>query len=462
MMNGSLLESIFMPGLSGIKIQNCVDENGKTEVKRMMTTHNSDLLSPDTIPEIDLDNIQTIPEGRFSIKYKNVPFEMFFHNKPNLPLIVVLNGTLMAEYPEFKRWSWCNFMQGSMLNIADPMYEKHKGLRLGWYYGDKQKDYRKILSQIIIKIAAFLNISNENIVFYSSSGGVAASFEIASYIEGSTCIAINPQLYLEDYHYYDSFKKITKQNPEEDRFHRNSITHWINRNSKTKYIIVGNVYSADDKTALTRLADELDLDLRYGISKKNNLIVWCYSAVSDEPHNAQEDYCMHFPIMFLKNLFSETVDFHHYENLYVLFSELWSNKWLLLNEKKLEKPTFVLDKKFSTVYDRENLDITASESIYNAYALDFDLTPNTYYRITAKGAFSTNEDIQKYAIGIKDTKKNALLIKRKLLMGTDHAEFLLGPSAQNLQLRIYTGEPGKAENTTLHIDKLIIKAKKMH
>ena len=39
----------------------------------------------------------------------------------------------MKEKQVFSRWSYYKFLNGSMLNIADPMLELYPELKLGWY-----------------------------------------------------------------------------------------------------------------------------------------------------------------------------------------------------------------------------------------------------------------------------------------------------------------------------------------
>lgn len=64
---------------------------------------------------IDISNITAdLPNGRFYTIYNNIRFEMLFNYKKGLPLIVVLNGSKTSMYPEFKRWSWYTFFQGSI------------------------------------------------------------------------------------------------------------------------------------------------------------------------------------------------------------------------------------------------------------------------------------------------------------------------------------------------------------
>ena len=104
---------------------------------------------------IDISNITAdLPNGRFYTIYNNIRFEMLFNYKKGLPLIVVLNGSKTSMYPEFKRWSWYTFFQGSMLNIADHMYDLYKDLNLGWYFGNDKVDIRRVIVDMILQITA--------------------------------------------------------------------------------------------------------------------------------------------------------------------------------------------------------------------------------------------------------------------------------------------------------------------
>lgn len=120
---------------------------------------------------IDIEKEFELSDGRLILEYKKIGFECFFHYKSNTTLYVFLNGALTQKRPQFSRWSYYKFLNASVLNIADPMYQFYEDLKLGWYYGDETLNLRIYVAEIVKIIAGKLGVSNNNIIFYGSSGG---------------------------------------------------------------------------------------------------------------------------------------------------------------------------------------------------------------------------------------------------------------------------------------------------
>ncbi|MGN0325198.1 MAG: hypothetical protein ACI4DW_02720 [Lachnospiraceae bacterium] len=113
---------------------------------------------------------EAIPNGRIVIQYDNVDFDCLFVHKECKKLYVLLNGSRpVGTSPVFKRWSWYTFMDGSVLNIDDPMCRDFPNLMLGWYWGNANKSYRHDVVEIVKVFAEKYQFSD--IVFYASSGG---------------------------------------------------------------------------------------------------------------------------------------------------------------------------------------------------------------------------------------------------------------------------------------------------
>ena len=109
--------------------------------------------------------------------------------------------------------------EGSYLGIEDPMYYKYNELRLGFFYGSKERSYIADSLIIIKKICDKYNILYDNIIFFSSSGGGYASLYASTLVDNSISISINPQLYIQWYSYAKEFSKITNINLEENDFY---------------------------------------------------------------------------------------------------------------------------------------------------------------------------------------------------------------------------------------------------
>lgn len=196
-----------------------------TSRKQMLYT-DYDLLNKTSrkirLEEDELDN------GRFEIEFKGINFKCVFVHKENAPLYVLFNGAKVGGNTFLSRWSYYSFSNGSMLNIEDPMFDLYSDLNLGWYYGNSEKSYREIIAELVKEIAKKINVANSEIIFAGSSGGGTVTIECASYIEGATAVAINPQVVLSEYGYSSKFTKITGINlNEDDKWHRNNFIYYL-------------------------------------------------------------------------------------------------------------------------------------------------------------------------------------------------------------------------------------------
>jgi len=281
---------------------------------------------------IDIDNIKELPNGRFKCFYKGIRFDFCFNYVKGAPLYVVLNGSRTGEYPEFKRWDWYHSFNGSMLNIADPSLNINPKLHLGWYYGTTEENYRQLVVEIVTKIAVFLKIKHNNIIFYGSSGGGAAALHCAGLLEGSTAVVINPQIYLNLYHYAAEFQKITGINlSQKDKWHRNDGSYYILNSPKSQFLIVENIQSEDDRIQFFELEKNMNKKFRYGINRFNNIGVWLYDAKPKNipMHNAQEDQILYQSIDLLAKSLQTDDDWEDKKDIYMVITELWRKKWTL-------------------------------------------------------------------------------------------------------------------------------------
>lgn len=243
---------------------------------------------------------------------------------------MILNGALTGRKPQFNRWSYYSFLDGSVLDIADPMYEKYDGLELGWYYGDEQENLRIYLADYVKKIADYLLISYENIIFWGSSGGGAATLECSNHIKGSVAVAINPQILLKDYVYSGKFEEITQIRISEDKWHRADGIYQISREGK--YILLINLRSRSDMEQLKKICDTLQIKVRYGVNKIDNLIIWLYDCDLGQyygPHNLQENYCVSFCMEWLIYHFDDKKNLKEMASLFCLINEFWSYRYRL-------------------------------------------------------------------------------------------------------------------------------------
>lgn len=173
---------------------------------------------------------------------------MFFPPKKAQTLYVLFSGSLTKEAPpEFNRWSYYPWLNGGVLSISDPMYNRFEDLKLGWYYGTEQENFRIKIVELVETIADKLNISNIEIVFFSSSGGASAAIECAALLPRATAMVINPQLVLKEWYYASDFEKVTGIDLSEDKkWHRNNVIWHVKNCTNSRCIVLINIRNAVD------------------------------------------------------------------------------------------------------------------------------------------------------------------------------------------------------------------------
>lgn len=133
--------------------------------------------------------------------------------------------------PYFHRWSWYKYFDESFISCADPTFLYDDTITLGWFVGNKNEWYLKILSEIIKKILNNLNIKNENTIFFGSSGGGFVSIALGTLIKDSKVIANNSQFFIlnfEQYHINNLFRLLRKSFCQKDEEIIPQIKHRLN------------------------------------------------------------------------------------------------------------------------------------------------------------------------------------------------------------------------------------------
>ena len=102
---------------------------------------------------------------------------------------IIKNGKIIKP-PYFDRWSWFNYFNESVLTYTDPTFHYDENITLGWYVGGEEW-FLEVISEIIQKIAINQEISNNNILFFGSSGGGFSSIGLATLIKDSKALVNN-------------------------------------------------------------------------------------------------------------------------------------------------------------------------------------------------------------------------------------------------------------------------------
>lgn len=281
---------------------------------------------------IDLNKVNCLPNGKFETRVQGIHFKCCFHHKRNKALYVFLNGAKeVGTELRYERWSYYPFINGSMLNIADPMFDYYPNLRLGWYYGTPKVNFRMILSELVMKVAELLDVRKRDIVFVGSSGGGASVIECAGYVEGAKAVAINPQIILQEHSYSSPFMQITGNDLiQKDIWNReNAIWHLMNR-TDTQYILIVNLRSSADIKQLQNICKAKNIRMKYGLNIFDNLIVWIYDGnlgKRKNPHSVQEYYCIWFLIEHLISNVEDKKRLESDESLYRIINEFWYEHW---------------------------------------------------------------------------------------------------------------------------------------
>ncbi len=288
-----------------------------------------------------LADMDFVPEGRFNVWAEKVLLECFFHYKKGMPLWVFLNGACMGkERPQFKRWTYSYFLQGSMLNIADPMYQDFENLKLGWYFGNEKQNYRDNVVMLVKKIARMLGVKEEEIIYFASSGGGAAAIECAAKTGNARTLVINPQICLKDYFYADEFTRITGINLDQADFHsRSNVMEYLCNNSNC--ILVANAESEVDMLQVSRVMENLDVRVEYGLNVYENLVIWIYEAECAPyviPHNCQENSYIWPFLEQLVFMLSDRKRLRDMRGLYTMLGEVWRGEW------KAKKEQYILSR----------------------------------------------------------------------------------------------------------------------
>ena len=447
-----------------VKITSENDVHALNETRTELIKKNDKSLLNETDITLEYDRYNSVFDGRYRVVCEGVPFDCFFKQKKQKKLYVFLSGAKTASGPEFKRWSYYTMLDGSMLNIADPMYQENEDLMLGWYYGKQNQDYRIFVVEIVKRTAEILDIKSEDIVFISSSGGGAAILECAAMIEGSTAVSINPQIDLDLYFYARTFKEKLGIDFNNDPFKRSQGAYWIKSAPNTRFVLIVNQRSQEDLEQLNKFKKQINIstELHYGINVYENVVIWLYSADNEQhvPHSAQEDKPLFLAIKNLIDNLDTDLTTEERKTNYLIISELWEHIWALKSMLNLSGRTAAClepSYKQKEVAFLDCLFLKKSASEYNAAVIFKSLKPRSRYKIHVGKSELREGTTEIFVIGLKDNMKGRTLIERTCVIG-DACEFeiLTGSDTKNMEIKVYAGNPGKTAGNEMVIKHISI------
>lgn len=285
-----------------------------------------------------IDDIQELKNGEYCTNVSGVEFKFLLQKKNSDYLYVFLNGAAGFESDEkskYRRWSWGNLVDANILNILDPMYFKYDNLPIGWYYGEKNLDYRQLMAELIKKIADKLGVVHSKIVLYGSSAGGTAALYSAHYIPGCTVVALNPQVRLWKHEWHEEFKKIVGIDSEdEDVFHRNDIAWHIDNSKDCKFMFIVNCRSRRDfNWQLIPLAQRYNFVVNYGLNNYNNIYTWVFDTGIVDKHTALEYPAVFISIDNIVRKINKGCSMSELNDMVLLTNEFWRDHWELMNGK---------------------------------------------------------------------------------------------------------------------------------
>jgi len=410
---------------------------------------------------LTVDRLSGVHDGRFAVEYRNIRFECFFkRNIESDALYVVFSGSRPkgTDMPVFKRWSYYSCIDGSMLNIDDPMYVKYKNLNLGWYYGTEEECYCDDICLIVKEFAEQNGFGK--IVFFASSGGGFAALYCACRIQGSYAMVINaqikPSLYKPD---ADRFEKVCGIDlKKEDRFFRNDLAELIKQNNESRFLIVTNSASKEDAVQLDHLCGVLDTEAGYGLTRlKENVLSWVYEAKHSAPHIAQEYPAMFFALEYLLNHFDSA---EQLEDIYLMFSEMWFTHYKLFNEAKKAKNDYKQRVDLLQYDTAGNISGCHSEMIAEgelivpmqghpaASGVLYDkLSPETIYELQIEGISALIGKELEFIVFMENTGTGTIYFSRNVPVGMRTTiRFRTGMEAREVRLKVSCGGAGGPVN----------------
>lgn len=95
--------------------------------------------------------------------------------------------------PVFARWNYGKVLGGHVLSVCDPTLYLDDELRVGWYIGSRCADPMPVLLGTANRVRELLGLTDDQVVFYGSSGGGFAALRAAASCRVGRAVVINPQ-----------------------------------------------------------------------------------------------------------------------------------------------------------------------------------------------------------------------------------------------------------------------------
>lgn len=273
-------------------------------------------------------------DGKFAVHVTGYQFDGFYHYGGTNFLYVVFcgartSGGALAPIPQYQRWSYYALIEklgGSFLCLSDPMFVKYPKLKLGWFYGDEKVSGVAEALKIVKAICKRDHIRTQDVYFWGSSGGGTASLYAACLWPDSVAVALNPQLFIQNYIHTNHFIDTTGIDLHLfDPLGRNDLLTKMKHQGKSKYLILFNVRSTYDMEKYANsLISYFHLEQDSILSERGNLGLWLYDCAGiPDPHNSFETKSIFCFIHFIANKFKSGIPLNKYRNAILFANEQW-------------------------------------------------------------------------------------------------------------------------------------------
>ncbi len=404
----------------------------------------------------DLDSYKFNNNILFETGFKNAHFECYLSVKKSKRLIIMLSAArTKPRLPRFQRVSYSNLTNDNYLFIEDPTYYLNNDLKVAWYFGDKDNNFCKYTSEIVRKIANNLKIKDENVIFFGSSCAGTAAIAISKmYSDYSTAISINGQINFEYFHKdIESYENIMGFHIKDDPEDRGNIISIIRDSyigsTNRKIILIENVASRwDYMDHLIYLCNKLDLKVKYPLSKKGNLFIWMYYALTDKPHVAHDDKELYPLVYSVINKILGEEQLEILNNNCQIINYIWK-----IHYDRISDYTFYFIKEFdyansTEIVHRDELVISASQTDnYNHYEIPINNKGN--YSLSIKRVICSS--CHKFSIGLFNKKLRTFIFLNEYDTANSVVINFFVSTHDSLFLDIFTGTHGNTRNIELKL-----------
>ncbi len=403
-----------------------------------------------------------LESSQFAIDLEGYHYECLFKEKAGEYLYVIYNGARYTDLPEFPRWGYHNLFDGSMLCLEDPMYYKYPDMICGSFYGDREKSGIVISLGIIKAVCRKLGISEDKVIFFSSSQGGYSGTYASTFMPNTLSIALNPRLFIQDTPHTKNFTDVCGiylNAP--DQFHRNDIVHCI-KNSSSVHVMLFNIQCEHDWTHHgQRFCREFGMEPRYAIATKDNCLFWTYDCIgAPDPHTSFETKSIF--------MFIDCVAKHFYagkltdtmKKIALTVNESWHDIFEFKRERINWKKN-AERRDFLHIGKGNMASVVRMDLLENISIAKKNITHNFFrYNIMAKNSkiiinvHGVKGNVERFTAGVFDFKNNKILHYNNYDVSDEASMcFVTGANVEGLAFCIYAGIVGNTQGKELRINK---------